>query len=175
MSRPTQIRAGAFTEWTESDTGYSADDGYEVKAQIVLQSGAPVAITVESEGAAHTFTLLSAQSSDIDEGTYRLMIWAEKASETYPIADEYIEVLPNLYAANATAQKSFWRRRVEILQAKLLQLDAMLTSQTAAHNRQWTYKRIADVRAELQISMNMMFTEEGSPTQTNQGMIKVVW
>ena len=176
MSRPTQLRAGSKYEWTETVT---LEAGESLKARLLQPTAAPLAYTVVTAVDVHTITIPATLLASLTPGKYEQVIYAEKGSgasaEQRIIADEYIELLPNIAGASVTLTKSYARQLVESLEKSYLTLTGQIAVQASAHQRSILYRDLADVEERLNAARIQLANEEAAlnGNRGNSTMIKM--
>lgn len=152
-SFPTQLTAGDTLSVTLALSDYSAADGWTAKATLIpddYENHMSTTYTSTADGADHAFVIAKAATATLQAGEYRLVIFAESATERETVSTQYIKILPDPTTADRTTAD--WAVRVlhnlETAYEQLTQ-GGLKTTSVAINGKSYTRTNLIELRQEM--------------------------
>ena len=96
MAEPLRIPAGSSSEWTRTNSTYTAGDGYSLSYELTNFESAETFTHTSASGSTYTVTLTPTDTSSWVPGDYTWNVFATKSGEKWHIASGSMVVAPNL-------------------------------------------------------------------------------
>lgn len=112
------LRAGDSWQLQFSSKGYSATDGWQLKARLIPRKSDQSVIDLAAKPVGNDFEVLlkASETKDYKAGNYQLVSWVERGDDCVTLDSKEVTVLPNLrMAAPGTDTRSLAQKTLEAL------------------------------------------------------------
>lgn len=110
------LYAGDTIEWTESESSYSASDGWTLKYKLINSSTA-ISLTSIASGVDHKFSISSTTSKNWSAGKYQFKRYIIKGTESYTLNTGTVEIKPYIQEATSYDFRSHAQKVLDAIEA----------------------------------------------------------